>query len=421
MPSANAATAGPAVSSPDILRQVNALRQPDNLTNWFYLVREYAFLGAVVGATLAFYHLLEDGGLPWPWAVPVSLLAVVLVGAGQHRLATLGHEASHYSLFRNRTLNELVSDWFCMFPLFTTTHGYRLQHLAHHQYPNDGERDPDVTQMRASGHRFHLPTSRGRFLWQCVLKQVLWPPNLVRYSLVRALFKPDGGPGSPYRVTRKPSRILVFGTILYLAGLAATLAVLVWQGDPRLLALVPAAMLAAALTAYALAPEASFARYGVRHDLPARPHACLRITYYTLLLTTLAWLTWATGRPWWLYYLVLWVVPLGTSFAFFMVLRQVVQHGNADRGRLTNTRIFHVNRFISAAVFPLGMDYHLPHHLFPMVPHYNLRRLHALLLDAEDYRAQATLVEGYFLPHGPPPRKPTVLDLMTAGGPGEAP
>jgi fatty acid desaturase len=94
-----------------------------------------------------------------------------------------------------------------------------------------------------------------------------------------------------------------------------------------------------------------------------------------------------------------------------MILRQVVQHGNAGSGRYTNTRIFLVSRFIRFAVFPLGMDYHLPHHLFPMVPHFNLRKLHALLLDTEEYRNQATVVEGYFF-HERPPEHPTVLELM---------
>jgi fatty acid desaturase len=49
----------------------------------------------------------------------------------------------------------------------------------------------------------------------------------------------------------------------------------------------------------------------------------------------------------------------------------------------------------------------------PMVPHYNLRKLHALLMQTEIYRKQATLVEGYFLPREVPPKHPTVLDLMT--------
>ena len=79
-----------------------------------------------------------------------------------------------------------------------------------------------------------------------------------------------------------------------------------------------------------------------------------------------------TGRP--LYYFLLWLVPLFTSFSFFMILRQMVQHGNGDRGWLTNTRIFFVDRFINFAVFPMGQDYHLPHHLFATVPHYRLKR-----------------------------------------------
>ena len=47
----------------------------------------------------------------------------------------------------------------------------------------------------------------------------------------------------------------------------------------------------------------------------------------------------------------------------------------------------------SAAVFPLGNEYHLPHHLFPMVPHYNLRKLHDLLLHTQEYRQEAIVVE----------------------------
>src|SRR5262249_37580001 len=106
-----------------------------------------------------------------------------------------------------------------------------------------------------------------------------------------------------------------------------------------------------------------------------------RVSYLTAVFTALAWLTWLTGEPWTLYYIVLWLAPIGTSFAFFMLLRQIVQHGNASQERFGNTRIFLVHRLIRFAVFPLGMDYHLPHHVFPFVPHYRLAALHALLLE----------------------------------------
>jgi len=57
------------------------------------------------------------------------------------------------------------------------------------------------------------------------------------------------------------------------------------------------------------------------------------------------------------------------------------------------------------------MDYHLPHHLFPMVPHYRLPALHALLMETDEYREHACMVEGYFW-HRRPPAHATVLELM---------
>ena len=399
------------LNDPDLIRRVNALRKTDNWTNWFYLTREYLFLGSVVGLTIAFYQFRGGWGLHWLCDIPVTLLAIFLVGAGQHRLSTLAHEASHYMLFRNRLLNELASDFLCMFPLWSTTHHYRLQHLAHHQYPNDPERDPDVAQMEASGHRFAFPMAPRRFVWECVLKQVLWFPKLIRYIRVRARYNATGDGSGPYETKGPRSKLLVRVGALYLAALAGALTALVLLDQPVLLAVVPAAMLAAALVFYARVPARLYRQSLVRADVSPRAMTYGRMTYFTLTFTALAWLTYLTGRPWALYYVVLWLVPLGTSFAFFMILRQVVQHGNATQERLTNTRIFLVSRAIRFAVFPLGMDWHLPHHLFPMVPHYRLRALHNVLMEAEEYRTEATVVEGYFL-HRRPARHPTVTELM---------
>jgi fatty acid desaturase len=401
------------LSSPSIQRRVNALRQADNVTNWFYLARECLLLGLVVGLAIVFYQNRETWGLAWVWNIPVTVLAVVLVGAGQHRLTTLAHEASHYMLFRNRLLNELVSDWFCMFPMWSTTHSYRLQHLAHHQYVNDPVRDPDVTQMQASGHRFRFPMSRGRFVWECVVKQFLWLPNLVRYIRIRAKYSSTGSAGGPYQVRSGNRSGLLTGVgILYLVALVGGLAPLVLLGNPWLLVLVPLGLWACIVTFFLAVPDAFYRKSLVKPDVHSRWTSAGRVTFYTGVFLALAWLSYRTGEPWPLYYFLLWVVPIFTTFSFFMILRQVVQHGNASEDRLTNTRIFHVGRLIQLAVFPLGMDYHLPHHLFPMVPHYRLRQLHALLLETNAYQNQVTLVDGYFFHKERPPVHPTVLDLM---------
>jgi fatty acid desaturase len=98
-----------------------------------------------------------------------------------------------------------------------------------------------------------------------------------------------------------------------------------------------------------------------------------------------------------------------------MIMRQWVQHGNADRGRYTNSRVFLVNPFIRYAVFPFGMDYHLPHHIYASVPHYKLKGLHELLLQDPEYKEKGVVVEGYFYsPHGDDaaPRNPTVVEVL---------
>jgi fatty acid desaturase len=116
----------------------------------------------------------------------------------------------------------------------------------------------------------------------------------------------------------------------------------------------------------------------------------------------------------WRYFALLWVVPLFTTFPLFMIMRQWVQHGNADRGRYTNSRVFLVNPFIRYAVFPFGMDYHLPHHIYASVPHYKLQGLHELLLQEPEYREKGVVVEGYFnSPHGETEgRNPTVVEVL---------
>lgn len=400
------------LNSPALQKRINKLRATDNITNWFYLAREYLIVGSVIALTIAFYMNREDWGLSWFWNVPLTLLAILVIGACQHRLTNLAHEASHYMLFRNRKLNEFISDWFCLFPMWSSTHQYRLQHLAHHQFVNDPERDPDVTQLMASGHRFTFPMLAKEFVWEVVIKQFLWLPKLVRYIRVRARYSATGGGSGPYLAKGPRSKILIIVGAGYLASLALTLTGLVMHGDPVLLGVVPAVMWAAVMAFYATVPARLFLKSLVKPDISPRNMTFMRITYLSLVFNAIAWLTQLTGQPWALWYFLLWLVPLFTAFSFFMILRQVVQHGNAGSDRLTNTRIFHVNRLIQLSVFPLGMDYHLPHHLFPMVPHYRLRELHALLMETESYRKEAVVVDGYFFPKERPPQNPTVLDLM---------
>jgi fatty acid desaturase len=399
------------LKEPRVREILQDLRRTDNFTNIYYFIRIYLYFAVVIGGTIWFYHENAAQGFGWWWNIPVTLLAIILVGAGQHQLTGLAHEASHHILFKNRLINDLASDWLCMFPLYSATQHYRLQHLAHHQFVNDPLRDPDISQLQTSGHWLDFPLGKGVFV-KTLLKQ-LWIPNLIRFIRIRAKYNAIPTDKNPYlKKGWKPGKTVVRVGIVYMAVLVAVLTTFVRLEEPLLLGLVPLGLYAAAMIFYSLIPSDMFHQSRVHPVISMRAMSLMRITYITGLFCGLAWLSLLVD-PWSvLYYFLLWLVPIFTSFSFFMILRQIVQHGNGGRGWLTNTRVFFVSRLINFAVFPIGQDLHLPHHLFASVPHYRLRRLHEALLEFPEYREQALVVEGYFLPPHRPRTHPTVVDVL---------
>lgn len=400
------------LKDPDFHDRLQQLRRTDNVTNLYYLARTWAALAAAIGGTIWFHQSEACAAAPLWAKCAVALAAIVVVGAGQHQLTGLAHEASHHTLFRNRVWNDLVSDWFCMFPMFSCTHHYRLQHMAHHQFVNDPDRDPDVSQLRASGHWLRFPIARGAFL-RTLAKQ-LWPPNLIKYIRVRAKYNSIGTDKNPYlKKGARNSKIPVLVGVGYILGLIAALTLLRWTNQAALLLAAPAALWGGAAAFYAFIPASMYHQSRVRPTISNRTMTLMRITFVTILFTAIAWASRSYGLLAPGYFLLLWVAPIFTSFSFFMVLRQIVQHGNGGRGWLTNTRVFRMNPVVNFCVFPMGQDYHLPHHMYATVPHYRLPQLHSLLLEYPEYRREAVEVEGYFLPKERFGGKPTVLDVLS--------
>jgi fatty acid desaturase len=405
------------LADPEFKRLLQQLRTTDNWRNWFYVVRTYALLAIVMGAAILFYQATRTSQLWLLWNVPVFAAAIMAVGALQHQMATLAHEAVHHTLFKNRYVNDFVSEWLCSFPMFSSSFHYGLHHLAHHQFVNDPVRDPDISQMQKSGHRLSFPVLREEFF--DVLMRQMWIPNLIRYSLARAEYDSLGTEHNPYvredwEFSKLPARL----TLAHMVITGLLLTGLVMHGNATLLAVLPVVEWAGMMTAFAMLPERYYYQSKIRPIVSIRALAMMRITFLSLVFGALAWTTVATGDWWAAYYFWLWVLPLGTSFPLYMVLRQIVQHGNGDRGWLTNSRVFLCHPLINFAVFPLGQDYHLPHHMFSTIPHYRLKELHAALLKCPEYRDQATVVEGYFWPKERPPVNPTVVDVL---GPAYAP
>jgi fatty acid desaturase len=77
------------------------------------------------------------------WNPLLYVLAVMFIGARQHALLILGHDASHYRTLRTRWQNDLFANFFMMWPTFASVEGFRKFHGTHHQYtslPDDGNR-----------------------------------------------------------------------------------------------------------------------------------------------------------------------------------------------------------------------------------------------------------------------------------------
>jgi len=413
-----ATAARPTFEDPALQTEISRLRHVDNHTNFVYLAINYLSLVLVIGGAVVFAEYRGQWGLAWSWNIPVFVTAIVLIGGLQHRLAGLGHESSHYSFMRNRYLNDLLPDIFCMFPLFTTIHFYRLFHLGHHQFTNDPERDPDLLNLGHGKRAGDFPMSRSGFITRVYFAFVSAPVRFLQYTWAYTKVNTLGLGRNVYmdrafNANGAPGRIRL-ATILGIAYIAALNYVLRYlTGTDRVMLLVPAGLLGVALLAGVIfvLPDWALYRSPLRQVYSSRFASLIRMTYYTALLVVLAHIRWSTGGRSAIYPVLLWMVPLGTSFMFFMFLRDIYQHSNADAGRLTNSRVFFTDYFTRWAVFVYGQDMHIPHHLFPAVPHYRLGRLHELLKSEHDaYRSQVVETHGTF--HDALGR-PTILDEMT--------
>lgn len=60
--------------------------------------------------------------------------AVIWIGARQHALTVLGHDAAHYRLLPDRRWNDWIGDLATQWPTFLTLEGFRHFHGEHHRF-----------------------------------------------------------------------------------------------------------------------------------------------------------------------------------------------------------------------------------------------------------------------------------------------
>ncbi len=390
--------------------ELEGLKARDNHTNLIYLAQVYAIMIATIAGTICAYYAIPAAGFSWWWNVPLTAVSVIVIGACQHQFGGVIHEGTHYILFENRRFNELASDWLAAFPIYTSTYAFRLHHLAHHQFVNDPVRDPNFDQAKDSGHWLDFPIAHIDLLIAIV--KTLWPPHLISYIAARVRYSAIGVDTNPYADKSKPGSPWTIRSAVLYAIAAPFVAVAFVETAMPVLAVVSLVVGWIVVAGYLWTiDDAAFPKSKIDPVISHRTTAINRVTYVGIVYLGLTLANVATGAPAFGFYGLLWILPLFTSFPLFMILREWVQHGNADRGRYTNTRIFLVkNPFIRFAIFPWGMDYHLPHHLFASVPHYRLKDLHKFLLADPKYAEKGLIVEGWSMQRAD--NHPTIVDVL---------
>ncbi|NJM62192.1 MAG: hypothetical protein HC849_21525 [Oscillatoriales cyanobacterium RU_3_3] len=68
------------------------------------------------------------------WNPFLYAIAVMFIGARQHALAVLQHDAAHYRLFPNKKWNDAVAEVFLAWPILLSNQYFREYHFLHHRY-----------------------------------------------------------------------------------------------------------------------------------------------------------------------------------------------------------------------------------------------------------------------------------------------
>ncbi len=251
------------------------------------------------------------------------VLALAIIGTRQLGLAVVMHESAHYTLFKNRKLNDFVGNWLAGYPLYLSADMYRTHHLEHHAKTWTKD-DPDLPLAEA------FPVSKAS-MTRKVLRDLFGVTGLKQlvgttYLIVKVLRGEQVDAGTlPLRLETAPAIRMVIGTV-----------------------------------------TTNLMLFGV---------------------------LWALGHP--MLYL-LWIGAWFTTNKLVSRIRSIAEHAVVPDpthpiGQTRTVRAGWLERLFLA---PNQVQYHLEHHLLMTVPHYNLPKFHALLLE-RGVLEDACVADGY--------------------------
>ncbi|MCX5468100.1 fatty acid desaturase family protein [Acinetobacter nematophilus] len=109
-------------------------------SNWWGLWCIFS-VWLVIALTFTVMALAVDY-LPWYWAIPVVMGGMVILGGRHLALAIVMHEAAHYTLFKDRWMNDVFANWTSAKFIWNDVRKFRAHHMVHHAHTT-ASFDPD--------------------------------------------------------------------------------------------------------------------------------------------------------------------------------------------------------------------------------------------------------------------------------------
>lgn len=270
------------------IEKLKELRVPAHMLSILSIVVDWALI--VLGYVLVVYSI---------YFIPLTLL---MIGSRQRAISNLSHDASHFNLFKNKTINDFITNIFCSLPMFETVAIYRKLHFKHHKFLGDPENDPDSKAHLLLGYDDTNPWRGSPFknYIRLVLNQ---------RSLASSFF------GNIFNLSFKDSGYL-----------------LAWW-----------------VSVYVLIA-----------------------TLFNIKLTLLIFFVWFLSKA--------------TTFHLIRVFAEFLDHTGLEKDKeVYFTRNLPQNGLMRFIVHPNCDTYHIAHHLYPKVPHYNLKKADKVLKRQSDY------------------------------------
>jgi len=254
------------------------------------------------------------------WPHPLTWLVSTLMLCGVHvGLAILTHETAHRSLFANTRLNDWIGQYLCALPNFNNMPMYRAYHMAHHRLAGTPD-DPDRVMVdRYPVSRANLRRKLLRDLsGQSGIKFLI---GIIGMSSGYWKFQQNGiveklAYERPQRYTDYFKRFIANGGAVSIA----------WQ-------------------------------FAIWAPLYALGHG-------------------------WLYglWLLAFVIPFPLTMRIRVLADHAAVHDPDSTDPLLHARSTSANWLEKLLFAPHHEHYHLEHHLMPSAPHWNLPKLHAVLI-----------------------------------------